>query len=230
MAELGVGLGGYEAVLDEAKSKNIPILTYVFGATPGTIAVAPDQILDGQLMAKEVVSAVPKGGTVLSLRNDTNPGLKQRADGFKQEISGKPAFKLVEKQVPELTSESANKLVTQFLQSNPGTVAIQGGFGDWALGASAAVRQASSKAIVVSTNGDPTEYQEMAKPNSPLVMTAADSHEASAQLACETIAVVLGGGQPFGPSAVFSSIAITKDNLPADLKVDTTPRTVTAGG
>ena len=41
--------------------------------------------------------------------------------------------------------------------------AIQAGFGDWALGAANAVRQAHSKAIVVSANGDPTQYQEMAK-------------------------------------------------------------------
>jgi uncharacterized protein HemX len=60
--------------------------------------------------------------------------------------------------------------------------AIQAGFGDWALSAANAVRQAQSKAIVASANGDPTQYQEMAKSGTRLKMIVADGHEFVAQL------------------------------------------------
>ena len=61
------------------------------------------------------------------------------------------------------TTQASNEFITSYLQARPRLAAIQAGFGDWALGAANAVRQADSKAIVVSANGDPTEYQEVAK-------------------------------------------------------------------
>ena len=42
--------------------------------------------------------------------------------------------------------------------------------------------EAHSKAIVVSANGDPTEYQEMAKSGTPMKMIVADGHEFVAPL------------------------------------------------
>jgi len=65
--------------------------------------------------------------------------------------------------VQDLTTQASNEFITSYLQAQPRLAAIQADFGDWALGAANAVRQAHSKAIVVSASGDPTEYQEMAK-------------------------------------------------------------------
>ena len=79
--------------------------------------------------------------------------------------------------VQDLTTQASNEFITSYLQAQPRLAAIQAGFGDWALGAANAVRQAHSKAIVVSANGDPPEYQEMAKSGTPLKMIVADGHE-----------------------------------------------------
>jgi hypothetical protein len=79
----------------------------------------------------------------------------------------------------------------------------------------------------VSANGDPTEYQEMAKSGTPLKMIVADGHEFVAQLSCETIAVTLAGGKSFGSAAYLSSNAVTQAKLLSD-GLDTTPRIVTA--
>lgn len=129
--------------------------------------------------------------------------------------------------VQDLTTQASNEFITSYLQAQPRLAAIQAGFGDWALGAANAVRQAHSKAIVVSANGDPTEYQEMAKSGTPLKMIVADGHEFVAQLSCETIAVTLAGGKSFGSAAYVSSNAVTQAKLLSD-GLDTTPRIVTA--
>lgn len=65
--------------------------------------------------------------------------------------------------VPDLTTQASNEFITSYLQAQPRLAAIEAGFGDWALGAANTVRQAHSKAIVVSASGDATEYHEMAK-------------------------------------------------------------------
>ncbi|MEU2735927.1 hypothetical protein ABZ656_10930 [Streptomyces sp. NPDC007095] len=85
--------------------------------------------------------------------------------------------------VQDLTTQASNEFITSYLQAQPRLAAIQAGFGDRALGAANAVRQAHSKAIVVSANGDPTEYQEMAKSGTPLKMIVADGHEFVARAA-----------------------------------------------
>ena len=65
--------------------------------------------------------------------------------------------------VPDLTTQASNEFITSYLQAPARAGSDRTGFGDWALGAANAARQAHSKAIVVSASGDATEYHEMAK-------------------------------------------------------------------
>jgi ABC-type sugar transport system substrate-binding protein len=44
--------------------------------------------------------------------------------------------------VQDLTTQASNEFITSYLHAQPRPAAIQAGFGDWALGAANAVRQA----------------------------------------------------------------------------------------
>jgi ribose transport system substrate-binding protein len=228
IGEDGVELQGYKSIREEAISKNVPIAVWGSGAAPGTVGMAADEFKDGELDAQYIGEQFPNGATVLGVSNKDQNALRERIEGAEYEFQKYPKIKFVQKTVATLTTNEAEQVTKSFLLSEPNIAAVIGGFTELALGAQTAIKSVGSKAFVVSGNGDPIEYEEIAKPGSIYKMTAADGHEFGGQLACEIMAATIAGKKPPSTHMLIESFGpITAANLPKPVgSVDTTPRKV----
>jgi ribose transport system substrate-binding protein len=225
IAENGIPVEGYKSIIQQAGSKEIPFIGWGTGPIEGVVSMEANQFADGELMAKYVAEQLPEGGEVLSVNNGTNVALRERQEGMKYTFAKYPEIKFVEKTVTELTPVAAEQTTSAYLQANPDVNAVIGGFAELAFGAEQAIKAAGSEAFVVSANGDPAEYETMEKPGSIYKMTVADGHEFGGQLACETIAVMLGGGEAAAPAMFVESTQVTQENIPKG-GTDSSPRAI----
>jgi ABC-type sugar transport system substrate-binding protein len=227
ITDLGLEVQGYHSFLQQAKQKGIPIAVWGAGTAPGTVAIGSNEFEDGVLNGEYLVERLPEGGKILTITNQTVPSIRERLEGLEYVLEQHPEFELVEKTGPEFTAEEAEKITSAYLLSEPDLAAVVGGFTEWALGGLNAIERAGSEAIVISANGDPEEYEAMSRPESQYVMTVADGIELGGRLACESIAVMLGGGKPAGEDLIIESKAVTsEDEIPTEGKVNEEPRKV----
>jgi ribose transport system substrate-binding protein len=228
IADIAVEVAGYHSFLEEAGAKELPVMVWAGGTAPGTVAFASDEFGDGVADAEYIVKRYPEGGKVLEINNPIVTGLKERIEGVQYVFEQHPQFQLESKTGQEFSAEEGEKLTAAYLSANPEMVAAIGGFGEWALGEADAIERAGSEAIVVSADGAPFEYEGMERSGSPFVMTMADAHAFGAQLGCETMAVMLGGGKSAGDDFLFESKEVTSANLPPKGKWNEEPRKVFA--
>lgn len=227
--DVGIPIEGQVSLIKQANAKKIPIILWGAGNPPGTVSLDANQTVDGVLIAEYLVNKLNGNGKVVILSNSTNPALRERVQGALAVFSQYRGIKVLQKQVSTFSVEGAQTLAAATLQANGDTAAFIGAYGDFGVGATNAVSQANSKAIVVSMNGDPEEYADIAK-GGPFKATIADGHEAGAQLACQTGAVMLGGGKPLGTHLFLSSVFVDSTNLPPAGKTNDDPRTVNSLG
>ena len=223
--DVGVPLAGEQTLLDQAHAQHIPVITWGAGNPPETVALDANQTVDGVQIAEYLVNKLGTSFSVELLSNSTNPALVSRMAGARAVFDQYPNIKVAYQQVPSFSVESAQQSATAVLQAHPNLGAIVGAYGDYGVGAANAVSRAGGKTIVVSMNGDPEEYTAI-RSGGPLKATIADGHEAGSQLACETGAVMLGGGQPVGSHVFLSSTFVDSANLPPVGQTDNSPRTV----
>lgn len=223
--DVGVPLAGEQTLLDQAHAQHIPVITWGAGNPPETVALDANQTVDGVQIAEYLVNKLGTSFSVELLSNSTNPALVSRMAGARAVFDQYPNIKVAYQQVPSFSVESAQQSATAVLQAHPNLGAIVGAYGDYGVGAANAVSRAGGKTIVVSMNGDPEEYTAI-RSGGPLKATIADGHEAGSQLACETGAVMLGGGQPVGSHVFLSSTFVDSSNLPPVGQTDNSPRTV----
>ena len=227
--DIGIPIDGQVSLIKQANTKNVPVILWGAGSPTGTIALDANQTVDGVLIAEYLVNKLNGSGKVVILSNSTNPALRQRAQGALAVFSQYRGIKVLQEEVSTFSVEGAQKLAATTLQANSDTAAFIGAYGDFGIGATNAVSQANSKAIVVSMNGDPDEYTDIAK-GGPFKATIADGHEAGSQLACQTGAVMLGGGKPLGSHLFLSSVFVDSANLPPAGKANDDARTVDSLG
>lgn len=227
--DIGIPIDGQVSLIKQANDKKVPVILWGAGSPPGTVALDANQTVDGVLIAEYVVNKLNGSGKVVILSNSTNPALRQREQGALAVFSQYRGIKVLRNEVSTFSVEGAQKLAAATLQANGDTAAFIGAYGDFGIGATNAVSQAHSKAIVVSMNGDPAEYAAIAK-GGPFKATIADGHEAGSQLACQTGAVMLGGGKPLGTHLFLSSVFLDSTNLPAGGKANNDARTVDSLG
>lgn len=227
--DIGIPIDGQASLIKQANDKKVPVILWGAGNPQGTVALDANQTVDGVLIAQYLVNKLNAKGKVVILTNSTNPALRQRVEGARAVFSQYSGIKVLQKEVSAFSVEGAQKLATATLQANGDTVAFIGAYGDFGVGAANAVSQAQSKAIVVSMNGDPEEYAAIAK-GGPFKATIADGHEAGSQLACQTGAVMLGGGKPLGSHLFLSSVFVDGSKLPPSGKTNDDPRTVDSLG
>jgi ribose transport system substrate-binding protein len=227
--DIGIPVDGQVSLIKQANDKKVPVILWGAGSPPGTVALDANQTVDGVLIAEYVVNKLNGSGKVVILSNSTNPALRQREQGALAVFSQYRGIKVLQKEVTTFSVEGAQKLTAVTLQANPDVGAFIGAYGDFGVGATNAVTQGHSKAIVVSMNGDPEEYAAIGK-GGPFKATIADGHEAGSQLACQTGAVMLGGGKPLGSHLFLSSVFVDGSKLPAAGKSNDDARTVDSLG
>ena len=223
---IGIDMSGQDSVIAKFSASKVPFITWGAGSPAGVVALDANQEEDGRIIAGYVADQLAGKGHVF-LVNANNPALQSREKGIKETFAKFPGIALaVGGEATGFTAESAQKSTESALQADPDIKAVIGGFGSLGVGAATAVTAAKSSAIVVSMNGDPDEYAAI-RANGPFKATVADGHEYGGEAACKIAASMLAGNPAPGKAGkpiLTTSVLVTASNVPADGKIEPTPR------
>ena len=223
---IGIDMSGQDSVIAKFSAAKVPFITWGAGSPAGVVALDANQEEDGRIIARYVADQLGGKGHVF-LVNANNPALQSREKGIKETFAKFPGITLaVGGEATGFTAESAQKSTESALQADPDIKAVIGGFGSLGVGAATAVTAAKSSAIVVSMNGDPDEYAAI-RAGGPFKATVADGHEYGGEAACKIAASMLAGNPAPGKAGkpiLTTSVLVTASNVPADGKIEPTPR------
>jgi ABC-type sugar transport system substrate-binding protein len=140
---------GWDAVLQEAKDANIPVIVVdrSVSADPSMYAahIGSDMEIEGKRSAAEFNKLLPNGGNILELSGTTGSGAAVgRAKGFREALN--PNIKILDSQTGNFTRAEGKPVMEAFLKKYAGQ--IQGVFfhnDDMAIGAVEAIKAAGLK-------------------------------------------------------------------------------------
>lgn len=166
---------GWEAVLQEAKDAEIPVILLDRGidGSPDLYMtmVASDQVLEGKVAGEWLVKDVAgKDCNVVELQGTTgsSPAIN-RKKGFEEAIAGSPNIKIVRSQTGDFTRAKGKEVMEGFLKAENGgknICALYAHNDDMAVGAIQAIKEAGLKPgtdiKVVSIDAVPDIFKAMA--------------------------------------------------------------------
>jgi len=140
---------GWDAVLQEAKDANIPVIVVdrSVSADPSMYAahIGSDMVIEGKRSADEFNKLLPNGGNILELSGTTGSGAAVgRAKGFREALNAN--IKILDSQTGNFTRAEGKPVMEAFLKKYAGQ--IQGVFfhnDDMAIGAIEAIKAAGLK-------------------------------------------------------------------------------------
>jgi galactofuranose transport system substrate-binding protein len=140
---------GWDAVLQEAKDANIPVIIVdrSVSADPSMYAahIGSDMEIEGKRSAEEFNKLLPNGGNILELSGTTGSGAAVgRAKGFREALN--PNIKILDSQTGNFTRAEGKPVMEAFLKKYEGQ--IDGVFfhnDDMAIGAVEAIKAAGIK-------------------------------------------------------------------------------------
>ncbi len=140
---------GWDAVLQEAKDANIPVIVVDRSVTadPSMYAthIGSDMVIEGKRAAEEMNKLLPNGGNVLELSGTTGSGAAVgRAKGFREALNAN--IKIIDSQTGNFTRAEGKPVMEAFLKKYEGQ--IDGVFfhnDDMAIGAVEAIKAAGIK-------------------------------------------------------------------------------------
>ncbi|HEX7556644.1 MAG TPA: ABC transporter substrate-binding protein [Leptolinea sp.] len=158
---------GWDAVLKEAKTANIPVIIVdrSVSADKSMYAahIGSNMELEGEKAGKEMNTLLPNGGKIVELSGTTGSGAATgRAEGFRKTLNKN--IEIVATQTGNFTRAEGKPVMEAFLKSNPD---IQGAFihnDDMAIGAIEAIKAAGKKPgdlKIVSVDGTRGGFQAM---------------------------------------------------------------------
>ena len=159
---------GWDAVLQEAKDANIPVIIVDRSVTadPSMYAshIGSDMELEGKKAAEEMNKLLPSGGSILELSGTTGSGAAVgRAKGFRAALNAN--IKILDSQTGNFTRAEGKPVMEAFLKKYEGQ--FQGVFvhnDDMAIGAIEAIKAAGLKPgdlKIVSVDGTRGGFQAM---------------------------------------------------------------------
>jgi simple sugar transport system substrate-binding protein len=140
---------GWDAVLQEAKDANIPVIVVDRSVTADASLYAAhigsDMVIEGKRSAEEFNKLLPNGGNILELSGTTGSGAAVgRAKGFREALN--PNIKIIDSQTGNFTRAEGKPVMEAFLKKYAGQ--IDGVFfhnDDMAIGAVEAIKAAGLK-------------------------------------------------------------------------------------
>jgi len=140
---------GWDAVLQEAKDANIPVIvvdrSVSADASMYAAHIGSDMVIEGKRSAAEFNKLLPNGGNILELSGTTGSGAAVgRAKGFREALN--PNIKILDSQTGNFTRAEGKPVMEAFLKKYAGQ--IQGVFfhnDDMAIGAVEAIKAAGIK-------------------------------------------------------------------------------------
>jgi len=161
---------GWDAVLNEAKNANIPVIIVdrSVSADKGLYAahIGSDMVLEGERAAAEFNKLLPSGGAILELSGTTGSGAAVgRAKGLRNKLN--PNIKIIDSQTGNFTRAEAVPVMQAFLKKYKSGTDFQGVFihnDDMGIGAIEALKSAGVKPgdlKIVSVDGTRGGFQAM---------------------------------------------------------------------
>ena len=212
---------GILPALDQLKEANIPIIGFDTEVADMSYLVSyagSDNYNAGKVCGEDLVKRCPDGGKIIVLDSPTMQSVTDRTNGFLEAIDGK-GFEIVGQQDAKGNLQVAQGLAEDLLTANPDVVAIFGGNDPTALGALAAAKgQGFTDLLIYGVDGSPDIKAELAKGDSMIAGTGAQSPVTIAETAVELMYKYLDG-EEIDDRYPVETLLITADNV-ADYGTD----------
>lgn len=206
---------GILPALDMLKEANIPIVgfdTEVADMSYLVTYAGSDNYNAGKVCGDDLVKKLPNGGPIIVLDSPTMNSVVDRVNGFLDAIKGH-GFDIVAQQDAKGNLEVSMGICEDLLQAHGDAVAIFGGNDPTALGALAAANAAGMKDVLIyGVDGSPDIKKELAKGNSLIEGTGAQSPKTIAEYAVDLMYRYLDG-EDLDPRYPVPTFLITADNV-----------------
>ena len=181
-----------------------PILTKAY--------VGSDNRNAGYVCGEDLKKRCPDGGKLLLLECPSMNSINERITGFEQAIAN-AGFEVLDRADVNGEKEKAKEVMEGFLEKYPKIDAVMCGNDRAALGALEAIRESGRDGIrIYGVDGSPEVKQEIAKTDSPMTATGAQSPIRIGKEAAE-IGIAILDGENFETTTYEDTFLIDKGNV-----------------
>lgn len=208
----------WEAVtpaLEALQETGIPVInidTQVKEESLTKAYIGSDNRNAGYVCGEDLKKRCPGGGKILLLECPSINSINERITGFEQAIAN-AGFEVLDRADVNGGKEKAKEAMGEFLEKYPKIDAVMCGNDQVALGALEAVKESGRQGIrIYGVDGSPDVKQEIAKPDSPMTATGAQSPIRIGKAAAETGIAILDG-EKFETTTYEDTFLIDKGNV-----------------
>ncbi len=209
---------GIMPALDEAKAAKVPMVGFDTEVAEMSYLVSytgSDNYNAGKVVGEDLVKKRPEGGKIIVLDSPTMQSVVDRTNGFLDVVKKSGKFTIAAQQDAKGNLQEAMKLTEDLLQAHGDAICIFGGNDPTALGAMAAAESAGKKKgelLIYGVDGSPDVKAQLAKGDSLMEGTGAQSPVAIAEKAVQIMYDYLDGKKVEARYPV-DTFLITADNV-----------------
>lgn len=198
--------------LQEAGIPVINIDTQVKEESLTKAYIGSDNRNAGFVCGEDLKKRCPEGGKILLLECPSMNSINERITGFEQAIAN-AGFEVLDRADVNGEKEKAREVMGELLKKYPQIDAVMCGNDQVALGALGAVRESGRQDIrIYGVDGSPEVKQEIAKADSPMTATGAQSPIRIGKAAAE-IGIAVLDGEKFETTTYEDTFLIDKGNV-----------------
>ena len=206
---------GIEPALDALNEAGIPIINYdtlVASYDKVVTFVGSDNRNAGYICGEDLVKRLPKGGKIIIIKSESVDAVCSRVEGFNEAIKGH-GIEIVGESDGNCEQELAMAEATDLFQAFPDVDAVFAANDPMAKGVLAAAESAGMKDVIIyGVDGSPDLKAEIAKENSLVVGTGAQSPLTIAKKSVEVMYAYLNG-EKIEKNYPVETFLINKDNI-----------------
>lgn len=201
--------------LEELQEAGIPVVnidTQVKASDLTAAYVGSDNQNAGFVCGEDLKKQCPEGGKILILECTSINSINDRITGFEQAIAN-AGFEVLDRADVNGEEERAKETMEEFLETYPEIDAVMCGNDRVALGVLKAVEKSGRENIrIYGVDGSPDVKREIAKPDSSLTATGAQSPIRIGKEAAE-IGIAILNGEEFEETTYEDTFLIDKENV-----------------
>lgn len=208
--------------LEEAKRQGILIASMDAGTAPFVdLVVESNNWVMGAMAATELMNQTGGEAKIVLITNPLGQMIRMRAGELELVLTEYQQSEILFELVyawPDFFPDIQSKMESVLTANpEPGSVnAVFATFDGVAVAAAAAIREAGrqDEFVIVGVDGDPQAYEEMAKPDSPMVATVAQQPWIMGETLVKQVFTLLNGGELPSRHTYIASKLVTKEGLP----------------
>ena len=204
-----------ESAIDKIKEAGIKVInvdTQVQAFDKVDAYVGSNNTKAGYACGQDLLEKVPQGGKIILVECPNRNSINERIQGFEKAIA-KKGFEVVARIDAQADLSLALSEVEAALTNNPGVVAIMCGNDSTALGALVAANSVNATDVLIyGIDGSPDVKAELAKEDSLITATVAQSTEEIGRVAAD-VAIKMLNGEKYDKTTYISTFIINKENV-----------------